>query len=255
MELLKKGSTGSNVKELQKLLNKKGFNLIVDGVFGINTKNAVSAFQSRNLDKHGRPLVVDGQVGELTWWSLKNKTEITVIPVMDYSKMPDKSLGGSETGRQALQVAINEMQAGACEIGGNNMGKFVAKYLEPAGLVPPQYWCASLVSWCFLQASGGNKSKMPFKYSAGARNILSQFKNKGWDFTLNDGSGKMPEPGDIIVWWRGKIDGWSGHIGLVHHSADGFIYTIEGNRSSKVEGFDYKVINMDKLLGFGRIGQ
>lgn len=253
METLKKGSKGESVKVLQQLLNKKGFSIKVDGDFGTNTKNAVLAFQSRNLDKLGRPLTVDGEVGELTWWSLNNTKNIVVIPAMDYSKMPDKSFGGSKIGRLALQFAIEEMKAGACEIGGNNSGKYVEKYLKPTGLTPPQFWCASFVSWCYMQASGGDKSKMPFKYSPGARDVLAQFKKKNWTFNLNDGSGLNPEPGDIIVWWRGKVDGWSGHIGLVHHCADGFVYTIEGNRSSKVEGFDYKAVKMEKLLGFGRV--
>lgn len=252
METLKKGSKGTEVKKLQELLNKNGFNLVVDGDFGNKTKNAVIAFQSINLDKHGRPLVVDGKVGSLTWWSLNNKSEVVVTPVLDFSKMPPKSMGGSKIGRKALQIAIDEMKAGAREIGGNNKGEFVAKYLKPAGLTPPQSWCASFVSWCFLQASERDIGKMPYKYSPGARNTLAQFKNKGWTYNLNDGSGKNPEPGDIIVWWRGKIDGWTGHIGFVHHYSDGFVYTIEGNRSSKVEGFDYKAVKLEKLLGFGR---
>lgn len=253
MDVLKKGTTGEKVVELQKRLNKKGFQLIEDGIFGNDTYKAVKAFQSQNLDKNGRPLVVDGKVGALTWWSLTNAEPIAVHPTIDYSKMPDVSLGGSDIGRKALREAINEMKRGAREIGGNNSGEFVAKYLEPAGLVPPQSWCASFVSWCFLQAVGGNKNDLPFKYSPGARDILSRFKRKGWAYKLNDDSGKIPEPGDIIVWWRGKITGWMGHIGLVHHFSGGFVYTIEGNRSSKVEGFDYVATRIDRLLGFGRV--
>jgi hypothetical protein len=227
--------------------------LIIDGYFGNVTLRAVKAFQSQNLDKHGRPLKMDGKVGEITWWSLKNTEPIVVRPVIDYYKMPDAALGGSDVGRKALQTAIAEMKKGAGEIGGDNSGKYVAKYLQPAGLVPPQSWCASFVSWCFLQAVGGAKTDMPYDYSAGAKDIRNQFRDKGWAFDINEGSGKVPEPGDIVVWWRGaNISGWEGHIGLVHHCSDGFLYTIEGNKSPKVEGFDYKIIEMKKLLGFGR---
>jgi hypothetical protein len=254
METLKKRSTGVKVKELQHLLNKNGFNLVVDGIFGRKVYNAVKAFQAQNLDKHGRPLLIDGIVGALTWWSLTNTSPIVVTPVIDYTRMPGVDLGGSEAGRKALQVAINEMKSGAREIGGNNSGEFVAKYLEPAHLTPPQSWCASFVSWCYLQAAGGNKADMPFLYSPGARKIFSQFKQKQWTFQLNDPSGLNPEPGDIVAWWRISSSGWQGHIGLVHHFADGFLYTIEGNKSSKVEGFDYKANRMEKLLGYGRTG-
>ncbi|MCK5055890.1 MAG: CHAP domain-containing protein [Candidatus Aminicenantes bacterium] len=252
MDILKKGSQGETVKELQRLLKAKGFIVVVDGDFGNETLRAVKAFQSQNLDKHGRSLVVDGKVGEITWWSLKNTEPIVVRPVIDYSKMPDAAFMGSDVGRKALQYAIDEMKNEAREIGGDNSGEFVAKYLQPAGLVPPKSWCASFVSWCFLQAVEGVKADMPYNYSVGARNIRGQFRNKGWAFKIGDGSGKLPEPGDIVVWYRFEITDWQGHIGLVHHCFDGFLYTIEGNKSSKVEGFDYKIIDMEKLLGFGR---
>ena len=60
--LLKVGSTGAQVKKLQKLLS-----LTADGVFGINTLKAVKAFQSKN------GLVSDGVVGSKTWDVLLNK--------------------------------------------------------------------------------------------------------------------------------------------------------------------------------------
>ena len=109
MEILKKGSKGEKVKELQQLLNKKGFHLDVDGDFGKDTLTAVKAFQSQNLDKHGYPLVVDGIVGPITWWSLENVDPIEVRPVVDYTVMPDAAFGGSEIGRKALDIAIGEM--------------------------------------------------------------------------------------------------------------------------------------------------
>ena len=62
-----------------------------------------------------------------------------------------------------------------------------------------------------------------------------------------------PKPGDVVVWWRVSLAGWSGHAGLVHHSDNGILYTIEGNRSDKVAGFDYVLSAMDKLLGFGEV--
>lgn len=54
---LKKGSRGEDVKMLQRLLGMTA----VDGVFGVNTENAVKEFQR----SHG--LVADGIVGAKTW--------------------------------------------------------------------------------------------------------------------------------------------------------------------------------------------
>ena len=54
---VKKGSKGSSVEELQKLLNQNGYSLSVDGVFGSNTQAAVRDYQRKN------GLAVDGIVG------------------------------------------------------------------------------------------------------------------------------------------------------------------------------------------------
>jgi len=64
--ILKNGSRGDTVKQLQTSLNKLGFNCgTADGIFGPKTESAVKAFQQR----HG--LVVDGIVGPATQAKLK----------------------------------------------------------------------------------------------------------------------------------------------------------------------------------------
>ncbi|WP_297324636.1 peptidoglycan-binding protein [Nitrosomonas sp.] len=248
---LRKSDQGSEVKELQTLLMEKGYltNEEINGVFDQETYRAVRTFQSQNLDKHGQPLVVDGVVGDLTWWSLKHPKPIIEAPsAVDYRAMPPASMAGSERGRAALQVAIDELKAGAGEVGGNNRGPFVKKYLH--GLAPEGekgLWCAGFVSYCYSQHPAG----IPFKYTVGARDVLQQFKKNGWAHP--PGSGYVPKPGDIVVWWREQLSSGKGHIGLVHQLRDGFLYTIEGNKSSKVQGFNYVFSRMDKLLGFGQV--
>ena len=162
---LKKGAVGQEVRQLQELLIEKGYPVVVDGDFGNQTYRAVRAFQAQNLDQHGQPLVVDGKVGPLTWWSLNHAKVFIELPVpVDFTQMPAIEEGGSDLGRKALELAISEMNAGAREIGGNNQGPYVEKYLNsiaPAG----SSWCAALVSWCFSQVDG----EMPFSYPLGAR--------------------------------------------------------------------------------------
>lgn len=60
------GSRGSEVTELQKLLNKNGYTLDEDGIFGNKTQDAVKDFQKKN------GLTVDGIVGEQTWGLFDN---------------------------------------------------------------------------------------------------------------------------------------------------------------------------------------
>ncbi len=61
---IKYGSSGEDVKKLQKELNKYGYKLDVDGQFGSKTQSAVKDYQKKNK------LAVDGIVGENTWGSL-----------------------------------------------------------------------------------------------------------------------------------------------------------------------------------------
>lgn len=78
MRLLKIGSRGQAVKELQQLLAQRGYNLAVDGVFGPNTETLVKDFQK----KVG--LTADGLVGNMTWTALKNQP-VTTYPDFQFS--------------------------------------------------------------------------------------------------------------------------------------------------------------------------
>ena len=65
------GSRGSDVTELQKLLNKNGYKLSEDGIFGTNTQAAVKDYQQKNN------LAVDGIVGNNTWGALSKASTST----------------------------------------------------------------------------------------------------------------------------------------------------------------------------------
>ncbi len=59
-DIFRIGSKGESIKTLQKKLNKFGYNLMVDGILGTATENAVYDFQRRNN------LTSDGIAGEKT---------------------------------------------------------------------------------------------------------------------------------------------------------------------------------------------
>lgn len=143
-------------------------------------------------------------------------------------------------------VAKQELEAGAKEIGGNNLGPFVEKYLKPSGIRPPQPWCAAFVSWCLRESARINRTIPPLPYFIRARSFHRDGLTRGLLV-------KEPQPGDIVVWWRDRRDGPLGHVGIVEHRQDQSIQTIEGNRTPKVARFNYKLGRMPRLLCFVRI--
>ena len=62
---LRTGSRGDTVRLLQTLLNRAGYDLAIDGIFGTMTRCSVKGFQSE------RGLAVDGIVGKRTWAALE----------------------------------------------------------------------------------------------------------------------------------------------------------------------------------------
>ena len=62
--MVRYGSSGNDVSELQRILNENGYNLDVDGIFGSQTQAAVTDYQTK------KGLDVDGIVGDQTWGSL-----------------------------------------------------------------------------------------------------------------------------------------------------------------------------------------
>ena len=97
--LLKKGSTGEAVEQLQKALKDLGYDPgAVDGKFGANTEAAVKSFQNAN------GIAVDGIVGDITWLNIDEadqsnptiKKGSTGNPVRRAQKR--LTLGGYDTG-------------------------------------------------------------------------------------------------------------------------------------------------------------
>lgn len=176
-------------------------------------------------------------------------------------EMPKEELGGTKVGRLALSYAIKEANAGAREEGGNNSGQWVTKYLNGKAPVGSS-WCSAFVSWCYFKAAWDLKHP-GFPYQVAAKGLWNWMKRRG--FTKSRIS--VPQPGDIIFFWRVSVDDWRGHVGLVHHYENNKIYTIEGNRSPRVEMFEYSIKTrelagglrefndeeMKKLIGYGQL--
>lgn len=84
MNTIKNGSNGTDVITLQTELNKRGYSLTADGIFGAKTETAVRDFQAKN------GLSVDGIVGPKTWIALgiQNSGSKCIDPSVIYKPLP-----------------------------------------------------------------------------------------------------------------------------------------------------------------------
>lgn len=254
MKTLSKDDTGPLVRDLSEKLVSVGLLEQPTSTFDDTVERAVKAWQTHAVDTRGRKLTVDGIAGPVTWASFDVSTDMVFSdPVpQEFYIVPN---GGTEIGRMALRVGLQEMWNNAREIRDNNAGEFVAKYTKREDIDKLQWaWCAAFTSWCFEKASDALDVKMPFEYTLGAQNILKQLKSKDMDYKASDEN--PPQPGDVCVWWRGATRSWQGHVGIVWGYNNGIVYVLEGNVGpfpARVRVFDYVLGRMNKLLGFGRI--
>lgn len=94
--ILRRGSRGSKVRELQTLLELKA-----DGIFGPGTESAVKKFQKENKLKD------DGVVGSKTWTILLQSKEVKIEPVY---KTDDVSEDFSDPEEEIIVDDVDESQ-------------------------------------------------------------------------------------------------------------------------------------------------
>ncbi len=249
--MLKLGSSGSEVKQLQEQLEAAGFlKPPLSGDFDGTTDAAVRAYQS------ARGLQVDGIVGQQTWGSFNGESFPPGLwmlkqPATGYSG--SSSFGGSSPGSPVSGV---DLSPGTGDSKGAQLVNTAQRYLgirEGAGNSnqfshalgrPSEAWCADFVS--FIAKQNGLSLN-----TASAQGVADYLKSQGtWKGRSN------PQPGDAITFrWDGS-GGWADHVGMVErvYQSNGKIYvqTIEGNSSDMVRRKTY-AIDDPVINGFGRI--
>ena len=104
MPMLYRGCTGDAVKTLQDKLNTLGYNSgNVDGIFGVKTYAAVTAFQKAN------GLGVDGIVGKLTWGKIYGVSPAMPVETTTVIGRPMVSYGSRGDAVRKLQELLNAL--------------------------------------------------------------------------------------------------------------------------------------------------
>ena len=224
--LIKAGETdGAVVKALKTQLNKA---LVLapeerldpnDPNFGPRMKQLVKLFQARNVDREGRPLKQDGEIGSLTWEALFGAASVPS------SEAPDDALLA-----QVLDIAAGEEAKQVREVPRNsNRGPEVDAYLKRAGVNPGLSWCCAFVYWCFDEAAKALGQANPMVRTAGCLDHWNRAPGQGARRILAAQAVRNPElvqSGMVFIMDHG---GGLGHTGLVEKVEGGLITTIEGN--------------------------
>jgi len=138
---------------------------------------------------------------------------------------------------QLLKIAFGEL--GTEEIVGDKNNPEVLKYASEAGIkgvtTDEIAWCSTFVNWVAWKA-GLQKSGM-----ANARSWL----NVGTKVIV-------PEPGDVVIFWRESPQSWKGHVGIfLGVSFDKKrVYCIGGNQGNRVSVSAYRI---DNVLSYQRL--
>jgi hypothetical protein len=142
----------------------------------------------------------------------------------------------------ARMVALAQAEVGQAEQppGSNNSPRIAQYRAATAGAPGPGPWCAYFVSWAARQAGAPLGDQGQGFGSVDA--LYAWAQRSGRAYTA--GSGRTPQPGDLIVFHE--------HIGLVESvDANGQIHTIEGNSSDQVAR---RVHQPSDAVGFVRVG-
>lgn len=191
----KLGQTGNDIRLLQTMLNSKGYNITIDGIYGPETHKA-------NLDFNAQK----SNVGN------KKLTEIA----QEIIKFANKCVGQEE-------------------ISGNVGFKtpWFHKAMVSVGFQRSHPWCSYFAELCWKEgyrAVYPNKPEiiqlLDQLFSGSViktrNNFVGAGKIHGFDFTRN------AQPGSLVI-WQSATNPAFGHIGIVEKVFGNNLHTIEGN--------------------------
>lgn len=248
MATLQLGYAGPELDKLVALLDKHGFwpHQVTPKTFNTKVDGAVRDFQATALNSKGKALKTDGEVGDQTWWALRNYTGKGQKLNLPNDRIPK---GLSDVRVAILKEMLALHDAGVKERpNGSNRSKEIDKllptwWMNKYGKLKPQKkgpaWCCFTYMTCYKRATG---EYVLGRQEGSCSKAAERAKAKGIYATKN------PIPGDcgLLLHGNGK-----GHAVTIYRvSKDGkTVTTVEGNCANRVAIRERKV---DTFTGFIR---
>jgi hypothetical protein len=222
--IVKVGDPGRKiVKAIQHRLNEVGCGPIKEtGIFDSEeTKRAVKLFQARFPDAIGLPLLIDGEVGPLTWGAMFGAASV-----------PSNSRATTPLVKAAIEFAITQIGVRENPLG-SNRGREVDRYLRAVGLNPVGnsfFWCVAFTHFCYLMAAESLHRDNPHIKTAGVLEHWNKAGRKSGVIRITKAEAiadpGLVKPGSLFIIDLGR---GRGHSGMVIETANGRLVTIEGN--------------------------
>lgn len=220
---------------IQGQLLRHGFsNVPQDGIYDRHTLAAVRAFQSIHTDASGHPLLVDGIIGQNTWFALFGKHPVQTrfiashaplhitSPVQTHDPCVSLNFSSQPSPLQRLALQIAGFEVGILEAPlRSNLGPRVQQYHKSVGVRPGAPWCAAFIYWCFQQAANELCTLNPLPKTA---HCLTHWKSSNGHripagiiaspspFGGGQERGALIKPGTIFIINHGS---GRGHTGIV----------------------------------------
>lgn len=208
---VRNGSRNDGARWVQSMLQRIGYRIDVDGIFGKDSTSALKDFQTY------WGIEVDGVVGADTRKSLKKCVN---------------TIENSDS--KSLRIFTGEL--GRTEKRGED-DKYILWYnsVTKAGFSTNVPWCAISASWANRR---GEISEANYPNFASCTSSLKIFASKG---LVRDKNSYVPKPGDMIYFdWDGNKNN-SEHVGLVLSYDGKYVETIEGNSKDAVRHKKYPI--------------
>lgn len=143
-------------------------------------------------------------------------------------------------GQQAIEVAYRELALQVREVPGGSTNPRIALYYQTLGSGQPTPddgevpWCSYFMNFCFADIGQKGSGR------ANARSWLT------WGRPVQG----APERGDVVILWRGSVDGTEGHVGFfVGYDGDRWLL-LGGNQDDAVS---IKAYDPARVLGVRRL--
>lgn len=195
--------TNELVKRIQTALKKKGYDPgPIDGILGRMTAAAVAQFQKDT----GLAVKWPGTIGEITIKALLGGSNAAI----------DEAVNSNIIARPWYTLALSKK-------GLHEDGAAIPAFLKSDGKTvgdPSENpWCGDFVETCIALTLRDEPM------------IANPYLARNW---LKWGVPCEPQFGAVMVYWRGKKDGISGHVAFCAGESDKAFYNLGGNQSDRV---------------------